>query len=86
MTETTPAVELNSAEEAVDLPEIGDTTQYDALMKTVRNRVTVRKFDTSYTVPDAHYELILEAARHAPSGANAQPWQFVVVRDQDIKD
>lgn len=86
MTETTPAVDLDSAQSAVDLPEIGDTSQYDALMKTVKNRVTVRKFDTNYAVPDAHYDLILEAARHAPSGANAQPWQFIVVRNQGIKD
>ncbi|MGI9389730.1 MAG: nitroreductase family protein [Boseongicola sp.] len=86
MTETTPAVDLSSAQEAVELPDIGDTTQYDALMRTVRNRVTVRKFDSSFAIPDSHYDLILEAARHAPSGANAQPWQFIVVRDQDIKD
>jgi 5,6-dimethylbenzimidazole synthase len=86
MTETTPAVDLDSAQAAVDLPDIGDTAQYDALMKTMKNRVTVRKFDPSYTVPNTHYNLILEAARHAPSGANAQPWQFIVVRDQGIKD
>ena len=30
--------------------------------------------------------LILEAARHAPSGANAQPWHFIVVKDQELKD
>jgi nitroreductase len=47
--------------------------------------VTVRKFDPDYVVPDAHVEMILEAARHAPSGANAQPWQFVIVRDAEVK-
>jgi len=52
----------------------------------VQNRVTVRKFDQSYVVPDEHYDLILDAARHGPSGANAQPWQFIVVREQDTKD
>ena len=86
MTETTPAVDLGAAEEAVELPNIGETAQYDALMKTVRNRVTVRKFDEKYVVPDANYAQILEAARHAPSGANSQPWQFIVVRDQEIKN
>lgn len=86
MPDYTPAVDLTEAEDAVDLPQIGDRTRYDALMQVIRNRVTVRKFDTGYTVPDAHYDLILEAARHAPSGANAQPWQFVVVRDQAKKD
>jgi 5,6-dimethylbenzimidazole synthase len=69
----------------VDLPEVGDRGRYDALMEVVRNRVTVRKFQEGYVVPEEHYGLILEAARHAPSGANAQPWHFVVVRDGDVK-
>lgn len=83
--ETTPAVDLAQAEAEVDLPEIGDRTRYDALMEVIRNRVTVRKFDPDYVVPDEHYEMILEAARHGPSGANAQPWQFIVVRDAEKK-
>ena len=85
MSDTTPAVDLAAAEAEVDLPEIGDRSRYDALMQTMRNRVTVRKFDASYTVPEEHFEMILEAARHAPWGANAQPWQFVVVRDAGLK-
>ncbi len=85
MTETTPAVDLDEAEAEVDLPEIGDRTRYDALMQVIRNRVTVRKFAPGFVVPEVHYDLILEAARHAPSGANAQPWQFVVVRDGEVK-
>jgi 5,6-dimethylbenzimidazole synthase len=86
MTETTPAVDMGKAKADVDLPEIGDTTRYDALMEVIRNRVTVRKFNRKYVVPDAHFNMILEAARHAPSGANAQPWQYIVVRDQVLKD
>ncbi|WP_136658214.1 nitroreductase family protein [Nitratireductor sp. XY-223] len=83
---TTPAVDLAEAEAEVDLPEIGSRERYDAMMQVMRNRVTVRKFDTSFTVPEDHYDLILEAARHAPSGANAQPWHYVIVRDQAVKD
>ena len=30
--------------------------------------------------------MLLEAARWAPSGTNNQPWRFVVVRGQKIKD
>ena len=59
--------------------------RYDALMEVVRNRMTTRQFDPSYTVPPEHYEWILEAARHAPSGANAQPWHYIVVTDPAIK-
>ena len=84
--DTRAAVDLDQAEEAVDLPEIGYRERYDALMETVRNRVTVRKFDQSFRVPDEHYDLILEAARHGPSGANAQPWHYVIVREQEVKD
>ena len=32
-------------------------------------------------VTDAELELILDAAVHAPSAENRQPWEFVVVRD-----
>src|SRR5258708_21418668 len=63
-----------------------DRTRYDLLMDVVRNRLTTRAFDASYTMPREHYEMILEAARHAPSGANAQPWHFIVVTDQDLKN
>jgi 5,6-dimethylbenzimidazole synthase len=63
-----------------------DRTKYDALMEVVRNRLTTRAFDASYVMPKAHYEMILEAARHAPSGANAQPWHFIAVTDQDLKN
>lgn len=59
-----------------DLPPIGGRERYDALMAVVRNRVTSRAFDPGFEVPRKHYELILEAARHAPSGANTQPWHY----------
>ena len=59
--------------------------RYDALMDVLRNRMTSRQFDPSYAVPREHYELILEAARHAPSGANAQPWHYIVVTSAETK-
>ena len=70
------------------MPEQNDSsrTRYDALMEVIRNRMTVRAFDPAFTVPREHYEMILEAARHSPSGANAQPWHFIVVTDQDLKN
>jgi 5,6-dimethylbenzimidazole synthase len=50
----------------------------------VRGRMTNRAFAPA-EIPRAHVEMILEAARHAPSGANAQPWHYVVVTDPDVK-
>jgi nitroreductase len=59
--------------------------KYEALMDVVRSRMTVRAFDPAHAVPREHYEMILEAARHSPSGANTQPWHFIVVTEQDLK-
>jgi len=71
------------AETAV-APEAGSTARYEALMDVVRNRMTNRAF-APHAVPREHCELILEAARHAPSGANAQPWHYIVVTDETVK-
>lgn len=70
-----------TAQAAASVP----TGRYDALMDVVRNRMTNRAF-APHDVPREHYEQILEAARHAPSGANSQPWHFIVVTDAAVKE
>ncbi|MDP2719983.1 MAG: nitroreductase family protein, partial [Dehalococcoidia bacterium] len=35
---------------------------------------------------DSVINQILEMARWAPSGANSQPWEFIVVKDKAVKD
>jgi nitroreductase len=62
-----------------------NVARYQALMDVVRTRMTNRAF-APYTVPREHFEWILDAARHAPSGANAQPWHYIVVRDARVKE
>ena len=59
---------------------------YEILLDVARSRSTNRAFKADYVVPDDHYEKILEVARHAPSGANSQPWHYIVVREQALKD
>src|SRR6266446_5058894 len=56
---------------AVEREPFNNVARYEALLEIARNRMTNRAF-AAYEVPRAHFELILEAARHAPSGANAQ--------------
>jgi nitroreductase len=63
----------------------GGTDLYDHFMEIARNRITTRQFQPDYEMPDEHYEMVLEAARHAPSGANAQPWHYIVIRDPRVK-
>jgi 5,6-dimethylbenzimidazole synthase len=64
---------------------IGGRERYDAFMEVVANRITTRAFQPDYVVPRDHFELIVDAARHGPSGANAQPWHYIVVTDPDVK-
>jgi 5,6-dimethylbenzimidazole synthase len=59
--------------------------RYETLMEVVRNRLTTRAFRSDIAVPRQHIEMVLEAARHAPSGANAQPWHYIVVTDPKVK-
>lgn len=57
---------------------------YDTLLELVRNRVSVRKLKPD-PIPDAHVDRILEVGRWAMSGANGQPWEFIVVKDPAMK-
>ena len=55
-----------------------------AFYELMRRRRTVRHFDAR-PIPDDVIELALLTAGSAPSGANRQPWHFVVVRNPDKK-
>ena len=55
-----------------------------AFRDRLRRRRTVRDFAPE-PVPLDLIDTAIEAAASAPSGANRQPWRFVVVRDPDTK-
>ena len=52
----------------------------DATMKVIQDRRSIREY-TAEAVSPQDLDLILEAARQAPSGENAQPWRFIIVKD-----
>ncbi len=58
---------------------------YENLLELVKTRRSVRSFKTD-PVPDEYVDKIIEVARWAPSGANSQPWEFIVLKDKEIKD
>jgi len=51
------------------------------LLRIIQRRRSVRVYKSG-KVSNKQLETILEAARWAPSGANTQPWEFVVTRDR----
>jgi len=56
----------------------------DELMEIMKYRRNIRRYKPD-AVPDELIEKILEAARWSPSGDNAQPWSFIVLRDPEKK-
>jgi len=52
----------------------------ESLLRLIRERRSIREF-TPQKVPLSDIEELLEAARWAPSGSNAQPWRFVIVTE-----
>lgn len=57
--------------------------EIDNFLELVKKRRSVREFKPD-PIPDEYIEKILEAGRWAMSGANGQPWEFVVVKDKEM--
>lgn len=54
------------------------------LSEAIKGRRSVRAFKRQ-DVPEETVQKLIDAARHAPSAGNIQPWTFVVVRKLEVK-
>ncbi len=52
--------------------------------EAIEKRRSIRRFKAE-PIPDEHITELLMAARLAPSGSNAQPWRFKIVKDEETK-
>jgi len=66
------------------LPAEEQLWRASSFFQTMSARRTVRSFSPE-PVPFELIETAIKAAATAPSGANQQPWRFVVVSDQEVK-
>lgn len=57
----------------------------DAMIECIMTRTSVRSY-TDRQVDDSTINKILRAGMAAPTAANQQPWYFVVVTEQNLKD
>ena len=57
----------------------------EAFFDIVKNRRSIRRSKPD-PVPDEYITKIIDAARWAQSGANAQPWEFIVVKDKKLRE
>jgi nitroreductase len=58
--------------------------QNEFFINLVKQRTSCRSYDPK-PIPKEHLELMLEAARLAPSACNKQPWRFVVVEEEAVR-
>jgi nitroreductase len=54
------------------------------LSEAIKGRRSIRAFKQQ-DVPEETVEKLINAARHAPSAGNIQPWEFVIAKKPDAK-
>lgn len=59
---------------------------YEDFHEMVVARRSIRGYRKDRDVPDESIRKILDTARWAPSGGNGQPWEFIVVRDEETRN
>ena len=58
----------------------------DHFMEAMRERHACKLFDEAKKIPEAQMETILEIGRLSPSSFGMEPWRFLVIRDQGLKE
>ncbi len=54
------------------------------VFNAIFGRRSIRDYEND-DIPDSVIYKAIDAARHAPSAGNFQPWEFIIVRDAQIK-
>ncbi|PZD94652.1 nitroreductase family protein [Paenibacillus sambharensis] len=60
--------------------------QVEAFSEVIRERRSVRSYDPSYRMTREEIRELLDDAILAPSSSNLQPWRFLVIEQQDLKE
>lgn len=55
------------------------------VFEAIKTRRTIRKF-LNKDITNESIVKLLEAARYAPSSQDSQPWEFIIVRNQETKN
>ncbi|MFQ6061689.1 MAG: nitroreductase family protein [Methanosarcinales archaeon] len=53
--------------------------------EAIEKRISVRKFKPD-SISDEILQKILHAGTLAPNAFNSQPWEFIIIKDQDLKE
>ena len=67
-----------------NFPKIEIKKRSDTFYKLIKTRRSIRNFKSSI-IDDQIIKNAILSAGSAPSGANLQPWHFVVIKNKNIK-
>jgi 5,6-dimethylbenzimidazole synthase len=67
-----------------DDTRVSTDSDYDVLHRIMTKRMSARRLKPD-PIPDEYIDKILEAGRWAMSGANSQPWEYLVIKDPKKK-
>ena len=59
--------------------------EIEKFIDLVKSRRSIRAYRPD-PIPDEYIQKVIEAARWAPSGGNAQPWEFIVIKRKNLKE
>jgi nitroreductase len=62
------------------------TPAYEKFRDLLQDRRSMRGFKPDQTIDDDTIKLLVDTVRYAPSAGNSQPWDFIVVRDPEMKN
>ena len=57
----------------------------ETMLNFLKERRSIRTFQEKM-ITDREIEMILEAGRWTPSASNKQPWEFIIIKNNDILD
>jgi len=62
------------------------TIPIETLLHSLDWRYATKKFDTRKKLSEEQLNLVKEALRKSPSSFGVQPWKFIIVNNQDLKN
>jgi nitroreductase len=56
------------------------------LYSVIHERTSIRSYDPEFKISEEELKDIISESLYAPSSSNLQPWRFLVILDQEIKN
>ncbi|MBB3130556.1 nitroreductase [Paenibacillus rhizosphaerae] len=69
----------------MSVSQLSQTVEEQPFFNVIQDRRSVRSYDPNVKISQEEMNEILQQAALAPSGANLQPWRFLVIDSQELK-